>query len=83
MSFGIPAMDMTSGLLAVPPKSPASCIFPFTKVVASTIVPVGLDSELDPAAALFSTYFLTAYCVGYKVLLGLTPPRAVSEDLLE
>ena len=59
LSFEMPPIDITVGALALPPKSPANCIFPFTELVASTMLPV--DVELDPATALFSTYFLTAY----------------------
>ena len=78
-SFKIPPTESTCGLAAVPPKSPASCNLPLVVVVASTTVPV---PEVPIEAALFSMYFFTASCVGNKTLLGVSPPRLVSVDLL-
>ena len=55
-SFNTPPIESTSGAAAVPPKSPANCIFPFTLVVASTMV---ADEVPDPTPVppLFATYF--------------------------
>ena len=63
----------------MPPKSPANCILPLVVVVASTTVP---EPAVPIDAALFSIYFFTASCVGNKILLGVSPPRLVSTDLL-
>ena len=69
MLFSLLAKPGTVGEAAVPPKSPANWIFPFTKVVASGIV---------ADAIWVSTYVFTAFWVGYKVLLD---PRVVVVDL--
>ena len=82
MSLTIPPTDNTCGLAAVPPKSPANCNLPLVVVVASTTVPDEPDPEAI-VAALFSTYFFTANCVGYKTLLGFRPPKLVSADLFK
>ena len=44
-SLVTPPIESTKGEAAVPPRSPANCILPFTLLVASTIVP---DNVPDP-----------------------------------
>ena len=51
-------------------------------LLASTTVPVEVPEPVAIVAALFSKYFFTANCVGYKLLLASIPPNVVSLDLL-